>query len=316
MTQYIMRRLLLMIPTLLGVTVMISIVIRLLPGDAAQQIAAGQGAGGLSVETIRHELGLDRSWPRQYADWLTGALRGDLGYSLYGKNRTVNQELKERVPVTVELAIVALAVALLVAIPIGIYSAIRQDHLGDYVARSFAIAMLAVPTFWIATLVVVFAPRIFGNSLPIFYKQVWDDPVANLKQVWVPALILGFAISGAIMRLTRAQMLEVMRQDYVRTASAKGLRERVVISRHAFKNALIPVITLVGLQIPVLIGGSVVLEAIFVLPGIGSRLLTSLATRDYPVALGINLVVAVTIVVTNFVVDLAYAMLDPRIRLS
>jgi peptide/nickel transport system permease protein len=203
-----------------------------------------------------------------------------------------------------------------IALPIGIYSAIRQDQVGDYAARSFAIAALAVPSFWLATLAVIYWPRIFGDSLPITYHKLWEDPWANLQQMWVPAMILGFAVAGSIMRLTRAQMLEVMRQDYVRTAWSKGLRERSIVTRHALKNALIPVVTLIGLQVPVLVGGSVVLEQIFVLPGLGQFFIVALINRDYPVILGINLIIASIIVVTNLVVDVAYSMLDPRIRLA
>jgi peptide/nickel transport system permease protein len=315
MRNYILRRLLLIIPTILGVTILVSLFMRLLPGDAVDALADSIGAG--KEDEVRHELGLDKPWPEQYVDWLGNALQGDLGTSLRSSGRTVVDELQGRIPVTLELAVLAMLVSLIVALPIGIYSAIRQDRIGDYLARSFAIAALALPTFWVATLAVIYWPKIFGGStLPINYKDLWEDPVENLKMMAVPALILGFAIAGSVMRLTRAQMLEVLRQDYVRTAWSKGLRERQIVIRHALKNALIPVITLIGLQVPVLVGGSVVLESIFVLPGLGLLFITELQFRNYPVILGINLVIAFIVLFTNLIVDVAYSALDPRIRLA
>jgi peptide/nickel transport system permease protein len=312
--QYIFRRVLLIIPTIIGVTILVSLSIRLLPGDAVDALADQVGAG--NEDEVRAELGLDKPWPEQYINWLGDAITGDLGTSFRSGGTTVLDELKVRLPVTIQLGIMALGISLVIALPIGIYSAIRQDQVGDYAARSFAIAALAVPSFWLATLAVIYWPRIFGDSLPITYHKLWEDPWANLQQMWVPAMILGFAVAGSIMRLTRAQMLEVMRQDYVRTAWSKGLRERSIVTRHALKNALIPVVTLIGLQVPVLVGGSVVLEQIFVLPGLGQFFIVALINRDYPVILGINLIIASIIVVTNLVVDVAYSMLDPRIRLA
>jgi peptide/nickel transport system permease protein len=314
--QYLFRRFLLIVPTILGVTILVSLSIRLLPGDAVDALADQVGAG--NEDEIRKELGLDKSWPEQYWNWLSDAVSGDLGTSFRSGGRTVTDELEVRLPVTIQLGIMALGIALVIALPIGIYSAIRQDRVGDYVARSFAISALAVPSFWLATLAVIYWERLplTGSSLPITYYDLWDDPWKNLNQMWVPATILGFAVAGSIMRLTRAQMLEVMRQDYVRTAWSKGLRERSIVMRHALKNALIPVVTLIGLQVPVLVGGSVVLEQIFVLPGLGQFFIVALVNRDYPVILGINLIIATIIVLTNLAVDIAYSMLDPRIRLA
>ncbi len=312
MRHYVIRRFLLVIPTIIGLTVLVAALVRLLPGDVVDIIVSESG-GQIDAKELRHQLGLDRSFPEYYFDWVSHVVRLDLGNSLRG-GRPVTEELKDRVPVTLELGALALVVSLLLALPIGILSAIRQDRPIDYVARSLAIAALALPSFWIGTMAVVFIPRFFGKSLPIFYKDLWVDPWENLKQMWVPAVILGVAVSGYIMRLTRSQMLEVLRQDYIRTAWAKGLRERTVVTRHAVKNALIPVITLIGLQVPILVGGSVVLEAIFGLPGVGQLLLSALFSRDYPVVLGINLVVATFIVVTNLIVDVTYAFLDPRLR--
>ena len=316
MRQYLFRRLLLIIPTILGVTILVSLFIRLLPGDAVDALADQVGAG--NEDEIRAELGLDKPWPEQYLNWLGDAITGDLGTSFRSGGRTVVDELEVRLPVTIQLGVMALAISLVVALPIGIYSAIRQDKVGDYIARSFAISALALPGFWLATLAVIYweGLPLTGGSLPITYYDLWENPWKNLNQMWVPATILGFAVAGSIMRLTRAQMLEIMRQDYVRTAWAKGLRERSIVLRHALKNALIPVVTLVGLQVPVLVGGSVVLEQIFVLPGLGQFFIVALVNRDYPVILGINLIIATIIIVSNLAVDIAYSTLDPRIRLA
>ncbi len=314
MRQYLLRRLLLVIPTIFGVTLLVAAIVRLLPGDVVGIIVSESG-GAVQPEVIRHELGLDRSFPEFYVDWITGVFRGDFGETFRGK-QPVLDEIADRIPVTLELGLFALLVSLIIALPVGVVSAIRQDTPLDYAARSFAIAALAQPTFWTATLMVVFIPRFFGKSLPVFYHHFWEDPWANIQQMWAPALILGTAISGSLMRLTRSQMLEVLRQDYIRTAWAKGLRERAVILRHAVKNAFIPIVTLIGLQVPILVGGSVVMESIFVLPGMGQLLMRALLQREYMMVLGINLIVAGFIVIVNLVVDITYGFLDPRVRLA
>jgi len=217
-------------------------------------------------------------------------------------------------PVTFELGILGMIVGLLIAIPLGVYSAVRQDTLSDYLARSGAIAMLAIPGFWLGTLAITLPSLWFRWSPPLRYTRLLDDPGKNLNQMILPAIILGIGLSGSLMRLTRAQMLEVLRQDYIRTARAKGLNERMTVFRHALQNAIIPVITLLGLQTTVLIGGAVVLESIFVLPGMGRYLLESLNNRDYPVVQAIVLIFAAVIIGVNLVIDLMYAWLDPRIR--
>ncbi len=319
MTKYLLRRLLLIIPTLIGASIIISGLVRLLPGDAVDVLVAEYrgSAADLEVESakLRAQLGLDQSWPEQYANWLWGVLQGDFGHSLQGGQRSVLDDLKARIPVTVELGLIALLVGTGLAIPIGVYSAIRQDTTRDYVARSFAIIFLAVPSFWLATLVIsIVIPVLDLPLIPIRFHGFLDQPIENLKQMWVPGVILGVALAGGVMRLTRAQMLEVLRQDYVRTAWAKGLRERTVVTRHALRNSLIPIITLIGIQVPFVIGGSVVLEFIFVLPGMGLRLLRALGERDVPVILGINMIVVFVVVLANLLVDITYSILDPRIR--
>jgi peptide/nickel transport system permease protein len=208
----------------------------------------------------------------------------------------------------------AMITALLVAFPIGIYSAIRQDTAGDYLGRSFAILCIAVPGFWLGTMIFVFPAKWFSWTPPVIYYPITRDLWANLGQFIIPGILMGMAMSGTTMRMTRTMMLEVLRQDYIRTAWSKGLRERVIVVRHALKNALIPVITIIGLQLPILIGGSVIMEQIFALPGMGRLMLDALSARDYPVVSGVNLVVAMVILAANLLVDLTYAWLDPRIR--
>ena len=321
MTKYLLRRVLLVIPTLIGASIIISGLVRLLPGDAVDVLVAEYRGSTADLETesakLRAELGLDKSWPEQYATWLWGVLQGDFGHSLQGGQRSVLDDLAARIPVTVELGLIALLVGAGLAIPIGVYSAIRQDTTRDYIARSFAIIFLAVPSFWLATLVIsIVIPVLDLPLIPIRFHGFLDQPIENLKQMWIPGVILGVALAGGVMRLTRAQMLEVLRQDYVRTAWAKGLRERTVVTRHALRNSLIPIITLIGIQVPFVIGGSVVLEFIFVLPGMGLRLLRALGERDVPVILGINMIVVFVVVLANLLVDITYSILDPRIRYS
>ncbi len=265
------------------------------------------------ADELRAKLGLDRPIYVQYVDWLGGALRGDLGTSLRSKT-PVGEELLNRMPVTAELGVLAMLVALAVAIPVGVLAAVRQDTGADYVARSAAIGMLAIPSFWLGTLVITLPSVWWQWTPPLRYTRLFDDPGKNLGHVAIPAIILGLALSGSLMRLTRAQMLEVMRQDFVRTAAAKGLTERAVIFRHALKNAFIPVLTLLGLQVSILVSGTVVLESIFVLPGMGRYLLEAVQYRDYPIIQGLNLIFATVIVLSNLAVDLLYGWLDPRVK--
>jgi peptide/nickel transport system permease protein len=218
--------------------------------------------------------------------------------------------------VNIELAVLALVVSVGLAVPVGILAAVRRDTAADYLARSLAILLLAIPSFWLGLLVITYGFAWFGWVPPLRYKDLWSDPSSNLKTIWVPAVILGAGLSGTLMRITRSTMLEVMGQDYIRTAWAKGLRERSVVYRHGVRNALIPVITVVGLQVPVVLGGSVIVEKIFTLPGIGSYLLDAINLRDYPSVQGVVLITACIVVVTNLVVDLVYTVVDPRIRLA
>ena len=313
MKRYIMQRLLLAVPTLLGVTVFVFAMIRLLPGDVVSMMLEDYASYAKDADDLRAKLGLDKPVHEQYVTWLGKIMRGDLGRSLRNQS-SITQDLVARLPVTLELGLLGLAVSLLISIPLGVYSAVKQDTLSDYVARSAAIGMLAIPGFWLATLVITLPSLWFRWAPPLRYTPLWVDPGKNLSQMALPALILGIGLSGAVLRLTRAQMLEVLRQDYVRTAAAKGLRPRVVLLRHALKNALIPIVTLLGLQITVLVSGTVVLESIFVIPGMGRYLLEGITFRDYPIVQAVMLIFATLIILSNLVIDLLYAWLDPRIR--
>jgi len=316
MRQYFLRRALLIVPTILGVTLLVSGLLELLQGDIADIIFAESATFNqeLTKEQIQDDLGTNENFLVQWAEWLGGVVRGDFGEYFRG-GKSVGAELKLRVPVTLELSVMALMLSLFIALPIGVLSAIRQDTLMDHGSRSVSIFMLAAPSFLLGTLFFVFAGRWAGWLLPpLNYVDFWEDPVANLQKMWVPAVILAFGLSGSVMRLTRSQMLEVLRQDYVRTAWSKGLRERTVVIRHAVKNAFIPVFSLIGVQITILVSGSIVIENIFGLPGLGQMLLDSLMQREYLAVQGVLLVVAVIVVVVNFVVDIVYSLLDPRIR--
>ena len=303
-----------MAPTLFFASLIVFVSMRVIPGDVIDlMLAQNDVSTTLDREALEAKMGLDRPMAEQYLRWVGGAVRGDLGESLWRSTPVVEQIL-DRLPVTFELGLLAMVVALSVAIPVGILSATRQDSALDYATRSFSLIMLAIPGFWLGTLVMVF-PSVWWRWAPeLEYTPFLDDPVANLKHLIVPAILLGLSLSAVIMRMTRTMMLEVMRQDYMRTARAKGLREGVVVVRHALKNGLIPVVTLIGLQAPLLIGGAVVMEQIFVIPGMGLLLLEGVYERDYPVISGVFLVVGVAVLLINLAVDLSYGWLDPKVR--
>ncbi len=318
MRAYIIRRILLLVPTLLLVSIIVFLMVRFIPGDVVETMVwENIGGAGMNLEEalegIRHKLGLDVPVHVQYVRWIGGVMRGDLGNSLW-TNAPIADEISGRLPVSFELGVMALIIAQLIAIPVGVYSAIRQDTWGDYVARSLSVAFICIPSFWVATLVMVY-PSIWWRWSPMMdYAPFFENPAANLQMFIIPAVILGMAMSGLTMRMTRTMMLEVLRQDYIRTAWSKGLRERTVIIRHTLKNALIPVVTLVGMQLPVLIGGSVVLEQIFVLPGIGRLLVDAIGNRDYTVLSSLNLFIAGFVLAANLLIDVVYSYLDPRIQ--
>ncbi|MEE2777833.1 MAG: ABC transporter permease [Acidobacteriota bacterium] len=314
MQAYLIRRLLALFPTLLFVSLIVFGSIRLIPGNVVDlMLAQNDVSTGQDRERVEAALGLDRPITVQYFVWLGDALQGDLGKSLW-QGTSVAAELAARVPITFELGFLALIVALTTALPIGVYSALRQDTAGDYLTRSFSLLMLAIPGFWLGTLVMVF-PSVWWRWAPeLDDPPFFQNPLKNLSHMLVPAILLGLSLSAVTMRITRTMMLEVMRQDYIRTARAKGVGEVLLVVRHALRNGLIPVVTLVGLQAPVLIGGSVIMEQIFVIPGMGLLLLEAVFSRDYPVVSGVFLIVGVGVLLINLAVDLSYGFLDPKVR--
>ncbi|GAB4325560.1 MAG: ABC transporter permease subunit [Dehalococcoidia bacterium] len=313
MQGYILRRVMLAIPTIIGITMVVFGMMRFIPGDVVDVIFGDYGTNPELKEKILNDLGLDEPWPVQYVRYIGQLGRGDLGHSIIS-GRSVNQELKARIPVTLQMGLMAMVFSLIVALPIGVLSAIRQDTIFDYLGRTFAIGLIAIPNFFFAIMLLIILAREFNWVPPPRYVGITKDPVENLQIMILPSLVLGAALSGSVMRFTRTQMLEVMRQDYIRTAQAKGLRERTIIIRHAIRNSFIPVITVVGIQIPVILGGTLIIESIFNIPGVGRYLVASIAQKDYPVVQSVNLILAVFIVVLNIVVDVTYGVLDPRIR--
>ena len=316
MQTYILRRLLALLPTLFIASVIVFVIVRMVPGDVVDLMLSQNDAGSnnLTREQLLETLGLDKPMWKQYGIWIGDlALCGDLGHSLW-QGDSVLSMIATRLPVTFELGLLAMVIALSVAIPVGVYSAVKQDAAGDYIARSFSLLMLAVPSFWVGTMVTVFPSIWWGWSPEIHFMPFREDPLQNLKQMLIPAVILGLSLSAITMRMTRTMMLEVLRQDYIRTARAKGLKETLILTRHAVRNGLIPVITLIGSQAPILIGGAVILEQIFVLPGMGMLLLDAVNQRDYPVVTGVFFVVGLTVMLINLLVDLSYGLIDPKVR--
>ncbi len=315
MQGYIVRRFLALIPTLIFASFIVFITVRLIPGNIIELMLSQNdvSASKQTRDQLEAALGLDTPIYIQYFKWMAGLLQGDLGKSLW-TNTPVMEEILYRLPITFQLGMMALLVSLLVGIPIGVYAALKQDTVGDYLLRTLSILMLAIPGFWVGTLVMVFPAMWWGWSPSVRFVTFSQDPWGNFVQLLIPALILGKAFSAIIMRLTRTLMLEVLRQDYIRTARAKGLSVSTIVIRHALRNALIPVVTLVGLQAPLLFGGAVILEQIFVIPGMGLLLLEAVGTRDYPTITGVFLVIGVAVVIINLLVDLSYGFLDPKVR--
>lgn len=317
MQKYLLRRLALMVPTLVGLSIIVFVMIRIVPGDVVALIAGDYGAVDPETkQAMLEDLNLTGNILTQYLNWSRDMISGDLGTSIIS-GRTVTSELGSRLPVTFELGLLAIFVSTIFAVPIGVISAIRQNTSADYIGRSVAIGFLAAPNFWIAILLITAASHYFTWGVPsTTYTRLVEDPITNLKFMMVPAILLGMGLSGSVMRYTRSAVLEVMRQDYVRTAHAKGLAERVVVTRHVLKNALIPVITVIGLQLPVVIGGTVIIESVYSIPGMGRYYISSINQLDFPVIQAINLVVASFTVFSILGVDLLYSVLNPRIRYS
>ena len=316
--RYVARRLLLFVPTLLGASIFIFVLMRLVPGDIAEILVYQTGGETSAIQQkqirqIRQELGLDQPVVVQYLDWLGNAARGDFGQS-YTQQRPVADILKERVPRSIELAVLTILLAMLWAVPLGVISAVRQNRWADYVVRVLSISGLSVPIFFSGVLVLYLLVAIFKWLPPLEFVSFTADPVENLKQLIWPALVQAFYISAPITRLTRSQLLEVIRQDYVRTARAKGLAERAVVYRHALANSLLPVVTFIGWWGGRLLGGIVIVEIIFSVPGMGSALAHAVTQRDYPTVQAMVFVMALVFLALNLLVDLLYAWLDPRIK--
>lgn len=318
---YVIRRLALSVVTVAVASFLVFTLMRLTPGTVVDAMIAqyrGMNPEQIDVDRARADiersLGLDRPFLTQYGRWIAGiVLRGDLGESLW-RRTPVLREIAARWPVTAQLGLLAFIISQLIALPIGIYSAVRQDTLGDYLGRSFAILAIAVPGFWVGTLVIVYPSIWWGYAPPFTYVGFFEDPIGNLQILFIPSVVLGMGMAGGTMRIARTMMLEVLRQDYIRTSWAKGLKERVIVVRHALKNALIPVVTSAGPQLLLMVGGSVIVEQIFNLPGMGRLTLQAIETRDYTVVSGVLLIFAAAIVLVNLLIDLSYGFLDPRVR--
>ena len=319
MQQYLARRLVFGVLTAILVSLLVFALMRIAPGDVAQSIAAEQAGGEEGtvseeqLEQIREALGLNRPLYIQYLDWMGGFVIGDWGNSLFTK-RPVFTEFKKKLIVTVELVIISQIIAIAIGLPAGILMALKQDTVIDYVVRIGSLAGLSIPSFWSAVLFLVIGAYFFRWNPPLGYIELVEDPMGNLSQFIWPSIMLGYISAATKARMMRSTMLEVLRQDYIRTAHAKGLRQFIVTSRHALKNAMIPVITVIGITTALSLGGSVVMERVFVLPGIGNYIVDGMLQRDYPVVQSMVLVFAAAVIVVNLLVDLSYGWLDPRVR--
>jgi peptide/nickel transport system permease protein len=311
-TQYVVRRLLAIFPVLFGISILVFLLVHLIPGDVAQ-ILLGTQATDQQLETLRRTFGLNRPLPVQYVDWLSHILRGDFGVS-FRTNRPVLPDLVSRFGVTLQLTLTSMLIALVVAIPLGVASASNRGRRSDAVSRVVALLGLSIPNFWLGTLLILFVSLGLHWLPPVGFVSLLDNPWLGLQTLILPAVALGTAVAAFIMRMVRSSLLEVLRQDYIRTAYAKGLRDRGVLYRHALKNAFIPVLTVIGVQIGYLLGGAVIIESIFSLPGMGRFLLDSISNRDYSIVQGGVLFIALIFCLVNLSVDLVYAWLDPRIR--
>ena len=316
MRGYIIRRLLLVIPTLFILSLIVFFSVRFIPGDTIDaMLGTVDFSAEVDREALERMLGLDVPAHVQYVRWLGDILlHASLGNSLVGNRDAVAQTIAGRLPVTIQLGLMSIVIGVVIAVPVGIYSAIRQDTAADYAGRSVAIVGLATPNFWLAMMVMLYPAIWWGWAPPMELIRFMEDPAGSLGVFIIPSLILGTYLAAATMRITRTMMLEVLRQDYIRTAWSKGLKERMVVMRHAVTNALIPIVTLVGLQLPILVGGSVIMENIFNLPGLGRLMLSALTDRDYPLVSGINLFFGTAVVAINLMIDLLYGYLDPRVR--
>ncbi len=314
MGGYILKRMVLALPVLFGITVVVFLLVRLIPGDVIDAMLGTEASLRPEVrEQLRKTLGLDRPLYVQYVTWLADIVRGDLGRSLR-TGQPIVENLSGKLPITLELAFLSVVMSLIIAIPLGVISALRRNSSSDFLVRLLGTAGLSLPNFWLATMLILIASRYFSWGAALIYVSPFEDPIANLKQMLLPSLALALGLTAVVMRMTRSSLLEVLSEDYIRTARAKGLLERWVLYRHALRNALMPIVTIVGIQTGHLLGGAVIIEQIFGLPGLGWFLLNAIYQRDYPAVQAGVLILAIIFVLTNLVVDLLYAVLDPRIK--
>ncbi|HEU4972665.1 MAG TPA: ABC transporter permease [Gaiellaceae bacterium] len=313
MTGYVLRRFLVAIPTLIGISIIIFLLVRLLPGDIVDILLGGDNtATEEQKQATREQLGLTGSYFEQYWRWASSFVQGDFGFS-YRNTQPVSEILGTALPITLELVILGLLIACVIGIPLGVLSAVKRDSKHDYAARVGGLIGVSIPSFWLATLLLLFTSRVFGWVPPLNYTPIYEDPIENLSQFILPAISISVFTLAVVMRMVRATMLEVLGQDYVRTARAKGVKQKVVISRHALRNALIPVVTVVGFEIGILMGGSAIVEIIFGLPGMGNTLINAIFNRDYPVVQAATMLIAAVFIFAKLAVDLLYGVLDPRI---
>lgn len=317
MGKYITKRVLLLIPTLLIVCIIVFTLMRMIPGSAVDMIVyrLGQAGQQVSVADVEAKLGMDKPAIQQFFTWFIGIFRGDFGTSLF-QNESVLTMIGRQLQATLELALLTLILTNIISIPLGLYCAARQDSISDYTIRSISIVLMALPVFWIATLVLIYPALWWQYAPPAQYVSFFTDPIQNLKMFLIPSLLGALSQTGNQLRTVRTVTLETMRQDYIRTAWSKGVGEKRIMFRYAFRNAMIPVITVIGASIPGLIGGSVILENMFNIPGIGAQLVTSLDNRDYPVVQGCVLIFAIIVMIVNLVVDISYKWIDPRVELE
>jgi peptide/nickel transport system permease protein len=317
---YLTRRLLLFIPTAFGVSLFIFFMLHTIPGDYATALLLGDVddramATPEDFERVRQQLGLDGSLPQQYARWVGNFIKGDLGVS-WANRLPVIERMGERIFLSLELGVLAVGISIALGLTLGVISAVRRDSWVDYVLRSMSMGLQAMPNFWVALMVIVGLIAVFGWIPSVYYAHLWEDPVQNLKVLWLPALIVGLRGTAEILRMTRSAVLEVLNEDYVRTAYAKGLSSRKVLAVHVLRNALLPVTTLAGFEVVFAMSGQIIIEQIFNLPGMGTLFIQSVAARDYPVIQAIVMFIALVVLLANLVVDVMYTWLDPRIRYS
>ena len=315
MWKYIIRRLILIIPTVFLAGTLVFFMLRVLPGDIVSTLTSEGGATEESKEKLREELGLNDPIALQYAKWLWGTLNGNLGYSHY-QDRFVTQIVKDKIEATLTLAIFAMVFSLIIAFPMGIISAVKRGSWWDQGIRIFTALSLAVPSFWLGILLIIFASKTFNWSKPVVYTSFFSDPGSNMAQLFLPIIATGITSAAILSRLVRSMMLEVLREDYVRTARAKGLREFIVVLRHTLRNASIPVLTMAGYHFGAILSGVVVIENVFSIPGLGQQILVSIFARDYDMVVGIVVVLTVILAAWILVIDLLYSVVDPRIRYS